>query len=148
MMHLLFFLFSFLPPSTLTGKAVKIIDGDTFDLLSNGTVYRIRLNGIDCPERGQAYYQQAKQALASYCANAVLTVKYKSKDRNGRLLGDVFVNGKHVNLWLVQQGYAWHFKKYSSDAQLAGAETAARNAKRGLWKESSAIAPWEWRKKR
>jgi micrococcal nuclease len=146
MIHFLFFLFSFLPPATLTGKAVKIIDGDTFDLLSNGTVYRIRLNGIDCPERKQPYYQQAKNFLANACMQMQVTVTYSSKDRNGRLLGDVFVNGKHINLLLVQQGYAWHYKKYSTAIQLANAETAARAAKLGLWKERNAIAPWEWRK--
>jgi micrococcal nuclease len=148
MLHFLFFLFPFLPPATLTGKAVKIIDGDTFDLLSNGTVYRIRLNGIDCPERGQPYYQQAKNVLGNACFQLQVTVKYSSKDRNGRLLGDVYVNGKYVNLMLVQQGYAWHFKKYSKDAQLARAETTARTAKLGLWKEENAIAPWEWRKRK
>jgi endonuclease YncB( thermonuclease family) len=148
MMLFVFLLFSFIPPATLTGKAVKIIDGDTFDLLSNGTMYRIRLNGIDCPERGQAYYQQAKEALAKACAGSVLTVKYSSRDRNGRILGEVLVNGRSVNLLLVQQGYAWHYKKYSKDAQLAKSETIARLAKLGLWKEGNAIAPWEWRKRR
>lgn len=137
---------SVLPPAALTGKAIKMIDGDTFDLLSNGTVYRIRLNGIDCPERSQPYYQQAKNFLANACLKQQVTVTYSSKDRNGRLLGNVYVNGKLINLTLVQQGYAWHYKKYSKDVQLARAETAARAAKLGLWKDGNAIAPWEWRK--
>lgn len=147
-MQLFFFLYCLLPPATLTGTAVKIVDGDTFDLLSQGKVYRIRLNGIDCPERGQAYYRQAQQALGSMCANTVLTVTYSSKDRNGRLLGDVFVNGVHINLRLVQQGHAWHFKKYSNNQQLATAERTARAARLGLWKDANAVPPWEWRTKR
>jgi micrococcal nuclease len=146
---LFLFLFTFLTSTqTLTGSVIKIIDGDTFDLLSNGTVYRVRLNGIDCPERKQAYYQEAKDALGALCHQQQVTVKYNSRDRNGRLLGDVYINRRHLNLLLVQQGLAWHFKKYSTDKQLAAAELQARKEKRGLWKEPNAVAPWEWRKYR
>lgn len=143
----LFLFFFSLPSTTLTGKAVKIIDGDTFDLLSNGMVYRIRLNGIDCPEQGQAYYRESKNALGMFCNNKTVTVIYRSKDRNGRLLGDVYINNQYINLLLVQQGYAWHYKKYSADKQLAAAEVSARKQQQGLWKDRNAVAPWIWRKK-
>ncbi|MBA4446877.1 thermonuclease family protein, partial [Cylindrospermopsis raciborskii CS-506_C] len=129
----LFVFFLSLQSTTLSGKAVKIIDGDTFDLLSNGNLYRVRLNGIDCPERGQAYYREAKAALGKFCNNRTITVTYRSKDRNGRLLGDVYAGNQYINLLLVQQGYAWHFKKYSTDVRLAKAETEARAVKKGLW---------------
>jgi micrococcal nuclease len=147
LMIALFVFFLSLQTTTLSGKAVKIIDGDTFDLLSNGTMYRVRLNSIDCPERGQAYYKEAKAALGNFCNNCTVTVSYRSKDRNGRLLGDVYVNHQSINLLLVQQGYAWHFKKYSADVRLARAEIEARSAKRGLWADADAIAPWIWRRK-
>lgn len=143
----LFVVFLSLQSTTLSGKAVKIIDGDTFDLLSNGNLYRVRLNGIDCPERGQAYYREAKAALGKFCNNRTITVTYRSKDRNGRLLGDVYAANQYINLLLVQQGYAWHFKKYSTDVRLAKAETEARAVKKGLWADGNAIAPWVWRKK-
>lgn len=143
----LFVFFLSLQTTTLTGKAVKIIDGDTFDLLSNGNLYRVRLNGIDCPERGQAYYREAKAALGNFCHNRTITVTYRSKDRNGRLLGDVYAGNQYINLLLVQQGYAWHYKKYSTDVRLAKAETEARAAKRGLWAAGNAIPPWVWRKR-
>lgn len=137
-----------LQTTTLSGKAVKIIDGDTFDILSNGSLYRVRLNGIDCPERGQAYYREAKAALGNFCHNRTITVTYRSKDRNGRLLGDVYVDNQYINLLLVKQGFAWHFKKYSTDVRLAGAEKEARAAKRGLWAVGNAVAPWVWRQRR
>lgn len=131
----------------LTGRAIKIVDGDTFDLLVGTIKYRIRLNGIDTPERGQPFYKNAKAALGNWCLLQPLTVKYKSKDRNGRLIADVFTTtGININLKLVEEGMAWHFKKYSSDKVLAAAEIKARNQKLGLWKMSHAIAPWEWRK--
>jgi endonuclease YncB( thermonuclease family) len=136
-----------LQTNTLSGKAVKIIDGDTFDILSNGSLYRVRLNGIDCPESGQPYYREAKAALGNFCNNRTITVTYRSKDRNGRLLGDVYAGNQYINLLLVQKGYAWHFKKYSTDVRLAKAETEARATKRGLWAVGNAIAPWVWRKR-
>lgn len=133
---------------TLSGKAIKIVDGDTFDLLVGSITYRIRLSGIDTPERGQDFYQKAKEALSNYCRNQILTIKYSSKDRNGRLIADVYTStGTWINLKLVEEGMAWHFKKYSTDKILAAAEIKARNQKIGLWVMSNAIAPWYWRNK-
>ncbi|MFN4286637.1 MAG: thermonuclease family protein [Lacibacter sp.] len=132
---------------TLTGRAVKIIDGDTFDLLVGTTTYRIRLQGIDCPERGQPYSRRATEALGNWCRMGPLTVRYGSKDRNGRILGDVYTaNGTWINLKLVEEGWAWHFTKYSSDGRLRRAEAAARSARRGLWQQGNAVAPWDWRR--
>ncbi len=132
---------------TLSGKAIKIVDGDTFDLLAGTVTYRIRLNGIDTPEKGQDFYQNAKTALGNWCRNQTLRVTYKSKDRNGRLIGDVYTSfGAWVNVKLVEEGMAWHFKKYSSDKTLAVAEIKARNLKLGLWTMKNVIAPWDWRK--
>lgn len=130
----------------LTGRAVKIVDGDTFDLLAGGTVYRIRLQGIDCPERGQPYYRQATQALGRWCNYAPLRVVYRGKDRNGRILGDVYTaNGNYINLKLIEEGMAWHFTRYSSSRQMALAERSARGRKVGLWSMPQPVAPWIWR---
>ena len=134
-------------PRQLTGKAVKIMDGDTFDLLVGTTTWRIRLNGIDCPEKKQPYSAQATAALRRWCSDEPLVVRYRSKDRNGRILGDVYTkSGTWVNLRLVEEGMAWHFKQYSTDRQLAAAEQRARSRKTGLWQQGNAIAPWLWRK--
>jgi micrococcal nuclease len=135
------------PAQTLTGRAVKIVDGDTFDLLAEGKTYRIRLYGIDCPERNQPYYRQAKLTLGKLCSNQTLTVKYSGKDRNGRIIGNIYTSSNnYINLQMIQQGMAWHFKKYSTEKNLADAELKARKEKVGLWKDKQPIAPWEWRK--
>lgn len=133
----------------LYGKVIRVIDGDTFDLLSPGnTVRRIRLLDIDTPERGQDHYRVSKQALANMISAKHVRVTWSKTDRNGRILGTVFSDGVNVNLYMVESGYAWHFVRYSTDQQFARAEQRARAAKRGLWGMPHPEAPWEYRKRR
>ena len=132
----------------LTGKVIKIVDGDTYDiLLDNHTTKRIRMEGIDTPERGMAFYKVAKDYLATLCFGQTVRIVPTNTDRNGRVIAKTFLtNGSELGLLMVAAGYAWHFKKYSSDIQLANAETVARNKKIGLWAGDMPIAPWDWRK--
>jgi micrococcal nuclease len=133
--------------NTLTGKVIKIVDGDTFDLLTDGNItIRIRMNGIDCPERKQDYYQVCKDALAEYIFGKDVKLTVHGKDRYTRTLADVFYKNEIINLKMIKNGFAWHYKKYSSDQIMAKAEEDARQAKIGLWKMDSAIAPWDYRK--
>ena len=74
-------------------------------------------------------------------------MKWKEKDRYGRILGDVHLGERHINLEMVQDGMAWHYKTYSKAKNLADAEDAARKAKKGLWADKSPEPPWEFRKK-
>jgi micrococcal nuclease len=128
------------------GKVVKIIDGDTFDLLVDKTVIRIRLNAIDCPERGQDFYRKSKDILAKYCFGQLVRVISHGTDRNRRIIGDVYLeSGEYVNAAMIKDGYAWHFKKYSRDKYLDSLECDARSSKRGLWAQTGPIAPWDWR---
>ena len=131
------------------GKVIKIIDGDTFDiLLDDRTTKRIRMEGIDTPERGMAFYKVAKAYLATLCFGQTVRIVPTNTDRNGRAIAKTFLaNGKELGLLMIQAGYAWHFKKYSSDAKLASAEIEARNKRSGLWVDDSPVAPWDWRKK-
>ena len=132
--------------NTLNGKVVKIIDGDTFDvLLGDNTTVRIRMFGIDCPERRQDYYQVCKDALGSYIFGKNVDIIIRDKDQYRRTVGEVFYLKENINLKMIQNGYAWHFKKYSSDPVMANAENKARKAKIGLWKMDNAIAPWKYR---
>lgn len=107
--------------------------------------YKIRLEGIDAPELGQPYSKRAKQTLSKYVFGKSVQVQVTGQDKYKRTLGTVYVDGKSVNLQLVADGYAWHFKKYSDDKELGQAEVAARKARRGLWADPNAIAPWDWR---
>jgi micrococcal nuclease len=148
----LFFLFPLLAvsqTSTLKGKAVRIIDGDTFDLLVGTTTHRIRLASIDAPEKKQDFANAATQYLAELCKDQLLTVVVTSSDRNKRKIADVFTQQKlWINKALVLKGLAWHYKIYSSSIELANAELFARKQKLGLWSLNSPVAPWDWRKKR
>jgi micrococcal nuclease len=131
-----------------TGRVIKIVDGDTFDLLTNEKfTLRIRMNGIDCPERKQGFYQSAKNALAAYIFNKDVTISITGRDRNKRTIATVYCKGENINLAMVKNGYAWHYKKYSSDTTYAKAEREARLAKKGLWRMDDPVAPWDFRKK-
>ena len=129
-----------------TGKAVKIVDGDTFDFLGkNNRLSRVRLYGIDSPERRQDYYQAAKNALAGFILHQHVTLQTTGRDRNGRLIAIAYCRGENINLAMIRGGYAWHFKKYSRDAGWAAAEEKARKLGKGLWRGAHPIAPWDFR---
>lgn len=136
------------PPSVIkefSGKVIGITDGDTIKVLVNKATVKVRLEGIDSPESGQAFGRKAKEALAESVAGRIVTVRKTGTDRYQRTLGVILVNGVDVNAKLVKDGWAWHYKKYSSDENLAKLEDAARAAKRGLWADANALAPWEYR---
>jgi len=131
-----------------TGKVIKIVDGDTFDMLTKEkTSVRVRMNGIDCPERKQDFYQSAKNALAGYVFNKEVTLLITGRDRNKRIIATVYCSGENINLAMIQNGYAWHYKKYSTDTVYAKAEQQARLALKGLWRMDHPVAPWDFRKK-
>jgi micrococcal nuclease len=125
----------------------RILDGDTFEGRANDSTFRIRLNGIDAPERGQDFYNVSKQRLGELCKDSPLMVRLFNKDRYGRWIADVYTrNNILINYKLVEEGLAWHFKKYSSDTLLAALENKARSKKAGLWVSSSPVPPWVKRK--
>lgn len=133
--------------TVLKGKAVKIIDGDTFDLLEGTTIHRIRMAGIDAPEKKQDFSNASKQLLAQLCNGQLLTVVVTDVDRNKRKIAELYdAQKKWINKELVLQGMAWHFKQYSSNRELANAELLARKKRVGLWSVKNPIAPWDWRK--
>jgi endonuclease YncB( thermonuclease family) len=134
----------------LSGKAVNIPDGDTFTLLTNeNKSIRIRLYGIDAPERGQDYYQASKQYLGSMLQGQNLTVQVRDTDQYKRIVGDVYLPDKrHVNKAMVEAGLAWHYKQFSKNEDLAIAEEQAKEKRLGLWKQPNAQPPWEWRKEK
>ena len=129
------------------GKVVRVIDGDTFELLVNKTTYKVRLNAIDAPEKGQDFYQKSKQALVNLCFSKTVTVELLKKDRYGRWIGEVYsADGQYINGRMISDGYAWHYTKYSKSAPLAAAESTAKRKKLGLWAQGKPVAPWEYRK--
>jgi endonuclease YncB( thermonuclease family) len=141
-----------LPPqrADMKGKVVGVSDGDTITVLTDDkTQHKVRLAHIDCPERGQPFGNKAKQFTSDFCFGQMVRVAHGGKkDRNGRYIGVVYNSrGDNLNKELVAAGLAWHFVRYSDDQSYSGLEAQARKAKRGLWVESNAIAPWVWRKR-
>ncbi len=132
---------------SLTGNVIKIVDGDTFDILTDSiTTVRIRMNGIDCPERKQDYYQVSKDALIKYIFGKNVQLITYGTDRYKRTIADVFYNNKNINIAMIKNGFAWYYKKYSSDKEMAKAEQDARASKIGLWQMANPIAPWDFRR--
>jgi len=129
-----------------TFKVISITDGDTADILKDGKPLRLRFAGIDTPEKGQPFGNNAKQALSDRIGGKFVRVVIQETDRYGRAIADIYDEQGHVNLWLVQQGLAWHYTAYSDDVGLATAERDAKAGNRGLWSDRRAVAPWNWRK--
>ena len=133
------------------GKVIRVADGDTITVLRNDgdskTSVKVRLAGIDTPERSQDYGSKAKSALSSKVFGKIVTIRYSEKDRYGRTIGDVYLGEAWINLQMVTEGWAWHYKAYSKDKRLADAEVAARSANKGLWADpNKPVPPWEYRR--
>ena len=132
----------------LTGIVTHVADGDTLDITANGQTYTIRLDGIDAPERGQAFGQQARQHLRVLAFSQPATALVQDRDRYGRTVARVIVGGRDLSEEMVEAGLAWHFVRYSSDRRLAALEQQARQQRRGLWADRSALPPWQYRSDR
>jgi endonuclease YncB( thermonuclease family) len=132
----------------IRGKVVSIADGDTITVLDADKVqHKIRLEGIDAPEKGQAFGTKSKEKMSELVGEKEVVVKWSKKDRYERILGDVYLGDRHINLEMVREGMAWHYKQYSKSKELAEAEDEARKAKKGLWADKSPEPPWEYRKR-
>lgn len=131
--------------SKITAKVIGIIDGDTYDILVNNEQVRVRMNGIDAPERGMPFYKVSKNYLSKLCFGKTVNIENVGVDRHGRVLGDTYFEGTYINLEMVKAGMAWHYKEYSNDEQLANAEIGAKKNKNGLWKDARPIEPWRVR---
>ena len=138
----------------LVGKVVGVSDGDTIKVLdSNKKEHKIRLMGIDAPEKSQAFGSASKQALSNYIYQREVTVEYKKKDRYQRILGKVIFDKQDICLAMISEGMAWHYKDYEKeqskiDSDLySQAELKARQAKIGLWQDANPVAPSAFRRK-
>lgn len=139
---------------TLTGHVVGVTDGDTITLLdASKTQHKIRLAGIDAPEKKQAFGQRSKEALSDLAYDKDLTIEWSKKDRYGRVIGKLMdKRGQDLNLEQVKAGLAWHYKKYEKEQSpedrklYAAAEDTAKGKRAGLWSDTAPVAPWDFRK--
>lgn len=139
----------------LHGRVVGVTDGDTVTVLdASNSQWKVRLMGIDAPEKNQAYGNKAKQSLSDLIFNKQVTVKYRKKDRYGRLIGKIEVGGVDANLEQIKAGLAWHYREYEKEqiamdrATYAQSENQAKVNRLGLWADTAPIPPWDWRKYR
>ena len=139
--------------ATITGTVVSVADGDTVTVLdATKTQHKIRLTGIDAPEKMQSFGRRSKSSLSDMVYLKQVTVETDKKDRYGRNLGTVLINGKDANLMQIERGFAWHYKAYERDQTsvdrkaYADAENAARASRIGLWAVAGAVPPWEFRR--
>lgn len=132
----------------LVGLVVGVMDGDTYDLLTeNKRKIRIRMHGIDAPEKGMPFNKVSKKFLSDLIFNKKVSIIITDEDKHGRVVAKTFTpDGKECGEELLKAGLAWHYKKYNSEKKLAELEIEARRKKIGIWSEPNPIAPWEIRK--
>ena len=138
---------------TITGRVVGVADGDTITVLdANKVQHKIRLSGIDAPEKKQAFGNRSKESLSELAFDKTVNVETSKRDRYGRQIGKVLVNGRDVNLVQVERGMAWFYRQYQRDQSpndrrlYEAAEDAAKAGKRGLWRDADPAPPWEFRR--
>ena len=131
----------------LTLKVVGVHDGDTITGVNQANEQvKVRLDAIDAPELKQPFGQAAKKALGDKVFGKTVTVTTKKKDRYGRTVGHILLGKRDINLEMLEDGMAWHYREYSKNQRLQQAEDEARAKKKGLWKDPNPMAPWDWRK--
>lgn len=135
--------------TTYTGKVISIADGDTLRVLYRDGQLKIRLAEIDTPERKQPWGIRAKQALSDKVFAQTVNAVEIDRDRYGKIVGRVYLDGRDINRELVAEGHAWVYRKCMRDESLLEDEATARDAGIGLWPlpEAQRVPPWEWRRK-
>ena len=140
---------------TLYGFVVGLSDGDTVTVLdSSKAQHKVRLGGIDAPEKKQAFGERSRQSLSDLVFHKQVEVEFSKTDRYGRIVGKVLVSNVDAGLEQVKRGLAWHYKAYEREQSpadrvlYAQAELDARKAQRGLWQETMPTPPWDFRKSR
>lgn len=149
----LFWVFSTIAQADLiTGRVVGVADGDTITILDNtNTQHKIRLAGIDAPEKNQAFGTASKQSLSDMVFGREVEIDWQKHDRYGRTVGKVIINGIDANLKQIKRGMAWFYKRYQNELSpqvrqdYSDSEEIARKNKVGLWADGYSMPPWDFR---
>lgn len=129
------------------GTIIRVIDGDTFVFLTATGSFTVRMLGIDAPERDQPFSRESSEFLSKYLNKDAVT-KVNGTDKDDRSVGTLYINGRDINLLMIRNGFAWHYKRYSSDKDYAEAEEYAQKNKLHIWSLPNPIPPWTWRQRR
>ena len=137
---------------TITGLVVGIADGDTITVLDRTkTRHKVRLAGIDAPEKSQPFGQAAKKHLSDLVFNKDVVLECGKTDKYRREICVVMIDGQDANLAMLANGLAWWYRKYQKEqtsqqrADYEAAETIAKAGKVGLWRDAEPTPPWDWR---
>lgn len=137
----------------ISGRVVRVADGDTITVLdADKRQHKIRLAGIDAPEKAQAFGRRAQESLAELVANRPVIVETHKRDRNGRFIGKVLVEGRDINVEQIRRGLAWFYRQYQRELSpqdqqsYARAEEEVRSFRAGLWADKHPIPPWDFRR--
>ena len=148
------FLSNFAYAKTIEGLVVGVADGDTITVLDQQkNTYKIRLQGIDAPEKKQAFGEKSKQSLHDLVHSKQVRIEYDKEDKYGRIVGKVTVDDVDVCLQQLLLGMAWHYKKYQNEQSVSDralyseTELKSKSLKLGLWTDDTPMPPWEFRKK-
>lgn len=133
---------------TIVGTVTRVCDGDTIWVCDGIARRKIRLDRIDAPESSQPFGNESATHLKSLIDGKDVRVEYKSTDRYGRILGIVLLGETDINLLMVREGFAWHYRHFDKTPSYSAAESEARAAKRGIWAETAPVTPHEWRKRK
>jgi micrococcal nuclease len=143
----LYFSLYILLQTSITGKVVYVSDGDTFNFITlTGNKIKIRVEGVDAPEGLQEFGLEAKEFVVNEILNKIVRLEVINTDRYGRKVAKVFYDGKDLRKELLRNGYAWHYKAYNKELELANLEIKAMDEKKGLWAKNNPMPPWEFRK--
>lgn len=136
----------------ISGRVVRVADGDTITVLDNNkTQHKVRLAGVDAPEKAQAFGERSRESLDELVAGRIVIVESNKRDRYGRTVGKILLNGQDINFEQVRRGMAWHYKAYANEQSpedrslYDAAEVEARQARRGLWADRTPVPPWDFR---
>ncbi|AYN25651.1 nuclease (plasmid) [Buttiauxella sp. 3AFRM03] len=132
----------------ISGKVVRVLDGDTVEIMAEGVATRVRLNGIDAPEKMQPFGQRSKKVLTEMVAGKIVLAVGDKQDRYGRLLATLMLDGRDINATQVYSGMAWvyRYKGNATTPAYLRYEQDARTARRGLWSENQPVEPAIWRR--
>lgn len=136
------------PFETVRGMVVDVTDGDTVRVRVEGRIEKVRLYGIDCPEKKQKFGRDATLFTASRVMGREVTLERRGVDHYGRTIAVIHAGGPtSLNEEIVKEGFAWWLtSKAPRDIALQMAEWDARNARRGLWAQNAPVPPWTWRR--
>ena len=131
---------------TITGRVVRVADGDTFTLLTaENKQERIRLADIDAPEKGQDFSEKSRLFLAELVAGKTVRVEYRSRDQYRRILGVVYVDGKNVNEEMVRQGLAWEYRT-NKNARIKELQADAQRKRLNIFSMPNPVNPYDYRR--